>query len=988
MKRCCLFILMLTLCGTVWSQSVKITGVVRGATDKQPLPGVNVFVKGTPTGTVTTAEGTFTIDAKVRDILVFSFVGMKSQEVEVKGQASLVILMDSDTRKMEEVVVVGYGTQTKREITGSVVGIKSNELVGVANSSAIQALQSKVAGVQVVTSGAPGSLPTIRVRGIGTLLGGADPLYVVDGVIGVDPRSINSSDVVAIDVLKDASSQAIYGARAANGVILVTTKKGTGKATFTYDGFYGFKNIARSVKMANSAQYVAYNNDAHILGGGDPNNLPFTNADIKNNTNWLKEITRDMAKTEQHAVGLSGSGENNRYYLSAGYFKEQGLLLGSDYQKATARLTNDYNPFKGLTLSSNVNFIADNSNSKPFSSFTEAYRQAPNIVPYENDKYGYTLKNNVANPLASVNYTNSKTKGYNVNAVFSAKYRFLDHFTVESSFGGIIGTWESKNYTPKFYVSPNQKNDISSLSIGKTEHYRWTWDNIIRYEQIFNGIHDVKVMVGTTAERISEDGLSGYRKNIPEKENYWYFSLGDVNSMSNGSNVSLETRNSYIGRISYGYNQKYMVNATMRYDGSSNFPTYNRWSFFPSVGAAWIASKESFIESLHLFDMLKVKGSWGRVGNDRIPASSFIYTVAESAGYPFGPNQEVQNGGTINQLKDLDLKWEITQEANLGVDFGMLSNRLTGSVEYYHKKTSDALIFKSVEINGVVDDDQTYLTNAATIVNKGFEARLGWEDKVGGIGYSISGNITFNNNNVTKTKNALPLNDGSLGNGEYTTRTVEGRPIGSFFVYQADGTFKSQAEVDAYPHIQGAKPGDLKLLDTNGDKVIDEKDRVFAGSYNPKYFYGLDLGLTYSGFDVNVNFYGVGGNKIYNGKKAQRWANENVEEQVFNNRWTPANSTSDAPRASNDVPKPSTYYLEKGDFLRVNNITLGYTLPESWFKGKITNLRIYATAQNPFTFQKFTGYNPELPGGTLNSGIELNAYPALRTFLLGVNLKF
>lgn len=988
MKRYYLFFLMLMLCSSLWAQNIKVSGHVKSVADRVPMPGVNVLIKGTAKGTTTNGEGAFVIDTKANDVLVFSFIGMTTKEMAVKGQKTIEVYLESDVRKMDEVVVVGYGTQSKREITGSIVGVKADDIMGIASSSAMQALQSKVPGVQVISSGAPGSVPTIRVRGLGTILGGAEPLYVVDGIIGVDPRSVNSSDVVSLDVLKDASSQAIYGSRAANGVILITTKKGTGKSSVTYDGFYGFKNIARTVKMADAAQYVTYNNEAHVLGGGDPNNLPFSNADIKYNTNWLNEITRDIAKTQQHSVGLSGSNENNRYYLSAGYFKEDGLLNGSDYQKVTARLTSDYNPYKGLTLTSNVSFIADNSNGKPYGAFTDAYRQAPNIAAYENGKYGFTTKNNVANPLAAVDYTNSKVKGYNFNIVFSAKYRFLDHFTFESTYGGVIGTWESKNYSPKYVVSSVQKNDISSLSISKNEHYRWTWDNLIRYEQVFNEVHDVKAMFGTTAERIHDDGLSGFRKNIPEKENYWFFTLGDVNSMSNGSSINLETRNSYIGRISYGFNAKYLINATMRYDGSSNFPSYNRWSFFPSVGAAWILNKESFVKDLGIFSDLKLKASWGRVGNDRIPAGSFIYTVAEYAGYPFGTNQEVQNGGTINQLKDLDLSWEVTEESNVGLDFGMLNNRLSGSVEYFHKKTSDALIFKSVEMNGVVDDDQTYLTNAATIVNKGFEARLGWEDKIGSLGYNISGNITLNSNKVSETKNALPLNDGGLGNGEYTTRTVKGQPIGSFFVYQTDGTFKSQAEVDAYPHIQGAKAGDLRLIDTNGDKVIDERDRVFVGSYSPKYFYGINLGVDYKGFDFNVNLYGAGGNKVYNGKKGQRWANENVEESVFNDRWTPSNSTSNTPRASNSVPRPSTYFIESGDFLRINSITLGYTMPKTWFGGALSSVRVYATAQNPYTFQKFSGYNPELPGGTLNSGIELNAYPALRTFLFGVSLKF
>lgn len=991
----CLWLFSLIVTQVYAQEGRRVTGRVTSADDNQPLPGATIAIKGTTRGTNTDAEGRFSLTANTGDVLSVTFVGMKPQEVTVTAAATeLTITLESDASTLNEVVAIGYGTARKKDLTGAVATLKTADIVNQPVVSATQAMQGKLAGVQITASGEPGSVPTVRIRGTGTLLAGADPLYVVDGVITDDIRNINPQDITSMDVLKDASATAIYGMRAANGVILVTTKRGqSGAVKVTYDGYVGFRQASRRVKMADSQQYIDFSNEALVRAGQQP---VFTAGDIKANTNWFNAITRN-ALVHNHNISLSGGSEKSTYFLSGGYMFDDGILKGNGYRRLSLRASNDYQVSKSFKVGASLNLAQEDNENKPYSAFTSAYKQAPIVPVYNEDgSYGYTLRNNVANPLAQINYTNDHTKSLRLQGVLFAEWNITSDLRFRSNFAVENRSFNNRKYNPIYVVSGNQQNNTSQLTLRDDNASRWVWDNTLTYTKTFGEKHSLNALVGVTGERYKTSFLGGSRLNVPNNPDYWTLNLGTQATATNESSMGLERRLSYYGRVNYNYDDRYLVTATVRQDGSSKFPSSNRSSIFPSVGAAWQIANENFMKGQNLFSALKLRASWGQVGNDRIVPNAFLYTLSSNLDYQI--DGQLAPGYTIQDIKDLNLRWEVTTEKDLGLEFGLLNNRLSGEVNYYDKLTKDALIYKPIDaIFG--DNDSQYLTNAADIRNRGIEFGLNWNEKKGDFRYNVGVNFTINNNKIERVNGGLPIQAGSLGNGQITTQTAEGQPIGSFYVYQTNGIFKTQAELDAYPHISGAKVGDLRYVDTDGNGIINGNDRVYKGSYQPKYFFGLTGGISYRNFDLSVTAAGNLGNQIYNGKKAQRFGNENIEASVTN-WWSPSNTTSNNPRPSNDVALASDYYIESGSYLRINNVSLGYNLPktltDSW---KMQGIRVYVTAQNLVTFQKFSGFTPELPGrtlvnstdqtaGTLSSGIELDAYPTPRTFLMGVTVNF
>lgn len=984
------------------AQNQPVSGRVVSKTDKQGLPGVSVIVKGTTTGTATDANGNYQVSAPTGAVLQFSMIGMTSQEVPVGNQTTVNVELADDARALQEVVVVGYGTQRKIDVTGAVAQVKGEELVRQPVLSATQALQSKVAGVQIINSGAPGQAPTVRIRGTGTLLGGADPLYVVDGIITEDIRNINTSDITSVDILKDASATAIYGVRAANGVVLITTKRGkTGAPSVSYDAYFGIRTPAFKVKMADSQLFAQYNNEA--VRYDDPNAaLPFDPATVGNtNTDWFNAITRTGFQ-QNHALSVSGGTEKTTYLFSAGYFTEKGILQGTDYERLTLRLNNEYTLTPVFKLGHNLSLANDNSNlsgtSDPalsstvaYSAFTNAYKQAP-TVPVRNadGSYGFTPRNNVANPVAQLDYTNYKSRGLRLQGSFYGNLTVLKKITLLSNFGIESNINRAYNYDPVFQVSSNQRNLTSTLTTARSNSTRWLWTNTAEYSNTFAEKHSVKILGGYVAERFQNNLLTAARQDVPPQSNYFYLNTGNASTATNSEAGSIETRMSYIGRVNYNFSDRYLFTATARYDGSSKFPTNNRWGFFPSVGAGWVISEEPFLRGKTPFDQLKARVSWGKTGNDRIDPSAFLYTIASGLDYAFGPNQTLQQGRTITNLIDPNLRWEVTTGTDIGLEFALAKNRLTGEFNYYNKRTTDALFTRPIDaIFG--DVDGSYLTNAASVRNQGFEFALNWRNgSTGGFQYNVGANVTINKNRLEDVQGGLPINEGGIGNGQYTTRTAVGQPIGSFWVWQINGIFQTQEQVNTTAaKIEGTRPGDFRYVDQNGDGVIDDNDRVFVGSYQPKLYFGVNGGFSVANFDFSTDWYANFGNKVYNGKKAQRFGNENIEASRAD-RWTTTNPSNTEPRASNAVPISSTYYVESGSFFRVNNITLGYTLPKSLVSSlKVNRVRFYVTAQNALTIKAFSGYTPELPGSNpLNAGIELSTYPVTSAYLAGLNIGF
>ena len=974
---------------------IRVTGNVTYGATSTGLPGVTVQVKGTTTGTVTDGAGAYTIQADENATLVFSSIGYTRIEVPINGRTVVNTPLAEDTKSLAEVVVVGYGTQRKSDVTGATVTIKGEELVKQPVLTATQALQGKAAGVQIISSGQPGSSPVIRIRGTGTALAGTAALFVVDGVLTEDISNINTADIVNVDVLKDASATAIYGSRGANGVIIITTKRGTvGKMTVNYSGNAGFRMPANLVTMANAAEYANYVSTAsgNIVQPG------------ATSTDWYSQILRNGFQ-QNHGLSINGGTDKSTYFVSAGYYTDQGIVIDNVYKRFSVRANNDFTFNKHVRAGITASYAnGDNQIANLGSAYNNAYRAAPIIQAKEGSKYGNTsVYQNVGNAVLDIEKNNNRALDNRLLGSAYLEIKPVDWLTFRSNIGGDWVNQNTRVYNYQFnndtttFINPggNQRSPNSNLSFGNTRTFHWTWDNLVTFNRKFDK-HSLTVLAGTTAEEYTLTSFNAFRKDVPATPSLWYIGTGNANTSTNDGTGDKYTRNSYIGRVNYNYNDKYLLTATIRADGSSRFPSQNRWGYFPSVGAGWLISNESFMQNQRIFDVLKLRASWGRVGNDRIPSDSYTVTVQPNLAYPFGGGVATP-GSAITQIKDPNLKWETTVETDFGIEFSSFNGRLTGEVNYYDKKARDLLI--NVKVPSVTGDaDGVVLTNAASIRNQGLEVTLNWRGKItNDLTYRIGGNATLNKNTVIGLNGGQPILDGGVGaNQQYTTRTDNGQPVGSFYLLKVLGVFQNDADVSSYQNGTGqaiqpsASPGDFKYQDTNGDGKIDDNDRVFAGSYQPKAYFGLNLGLTYKSLDFSVDFYGNVGNQVYNGKRGFRQnILDNVEKTMAYNRWTSSNGSQTEPKANGGNLPASTYFVESGNFARINNATLGYRLPNTLLeKIHVSSVRVFITAQNVLTMKKYSGFTAELPGNPTSQGIELNAYPTTQTYAFGLNVGF
>lgn len=920
--------------------------------------------------------------------LLFGFIATFTLAAQAQNNTPTATSAPSDSieKPIDEVVVIGYATAKKKDLTGAMSSIKGSELVAQPVLTATQALQSKMAGVQITNSGAPGSSPNVRIRGTGSVIGGAEPLYVVDGVITDDIRNINTADILSIDVLKDASSTAIYGVRAANGVILITTKRGgSGKPKLSYDGYAGVKLMANKIAMARPGTYSNYSNEAAGTNA-------ILKTDITGETDWFQTITRP-GNMNNHNLSMSGGSESTSYLFSVNYFNENGILNDNNYERVSIRSNNEYRISDRLKFGNNISLTRWNSNNKPFSLFTDAYNAAP-IYDAKNPDgtYGFTTLSDVGNPLAKLEYTDDKTWGNRFMGNFFTDINLKKNLKFRSSYGIDYDNSRGANYQQRFRVSPTQKYDTTTLTQSEMEKYRWIWDNTLTYTPTLKKGHGMQILAGHTAERYDGFEQSFRLDGVPSAKQYRYLNTGrdPVQGFINYQRPIADygRRESYLGRVSYNYEGKYLLNASFRRDGSSKFPIQNRWGNFPSVGLGWMVSNENFMKNVRTINSLKIRGSWGRVGNDRINPSEFVTLLSTGLSAVFG--DQVVFGSTIAEIKDPNLKWETTEEIDLGVDFEAMNGHIAGVIDFYNKKTIGAL-FNIPLPGGLGDNNNSMLTNAADILNRGLEVSVRYnKNSKGKFNYSLGVNATFNHNEVLGLGNGLPTNFGSLRNGEFATRVATGQAIGSFWVYETQGVFQTQAEVDAAPHFLGTKPGDFKVIDQNQDGKINDLDRIYAGSYQPKCFMGMNGSFKYANWDLNIDLLGNFGNKVFNGKKTVRYGgNYNIEKAVADARWTPTNNTNTAPRAFNGVPKPTDYFVESGSFVRLNNLTIGYNLPAKIAKkSKVQGYRFFITAQNAFTWKKFSGFSAELPGNPADAGIELDIYPTSSTFLTGLSIQF
>jgi TonB-dependent starch-binding outer membrane protein SusC len=1009
MKRLCTFItsavLLLTISTHVLlaQETIAVSGKVTDAATNESLIGVTVVVKGSTQGVTTNVDGVYSIKAPANATLTFSYLGYTTKDVPVNGATTLNVQLAASSEVLEQVVVVGYGTQRKKDVTGSVSQVKGEEIARQPVLAATQAIQGKVAGVQIISSGAPNSMPTVRVRGTGTMLAGANPLYVVDGVITDDIRNINSSDIVTMDILKDASATAIYGMRAANGVLLITTKKGkSGKMVIEYNATAGAKQATHLVNMAGANQYAGYVNEANVFyGNGD---VLITPELLQNgsNTDWYDEILKTGFQ-QNHNLSLSGGGEKTTYFFSAGYLSDEGIIKTNDFNRLTLRSNNEYQVNEWLKFSGLASYSRFNVREVDLNAFNVAYRAAPYVPAKVGDLYGNTsLSNNVGNPLLNLEKNDNRGLGNRVQGTFAIDLTPLPWLSLRSSAGVDLDFYRNPvfGYT---YLNTGERNVFitqggnqlrtnSSFSLTDNNANRWVWDNTATVNKTF-GDHNINFLVGATAESYKFSSLKGTRIDVPENRDQWYLAAGSPIGASNDNTGDKATRNSYISRLNYSFANRYLLTATFRADGTSRFPSENRWGYFPSVGLGWNIIEESFMKNQNAVTGLKIRASYGQVGNDQIPTSTYFPLAAINQPYIFNGTEYL--GISFNQLPDRNVQWETTKEFDLGLDFGFLNNRLTGTVDYYNKKTEDALI--NIVIPGILGDaDNLFTTNASDFSNKGIEVGINWNTEVGdGFSYSIGINGAYNKNEITGLNGGQALFDGSVGTQGFVTKSDNNQPIGSFFVLQADGIFQTAEEIAASAQ-KSAKPGDLRYKDISGpagtpDGIISDLDRDFAGSYQPKFTYGINGTVNYKSFDFSVSSYGTAGGKIYNAKKAARAdTRDNLETEIAKNRWTPNNPQTDIPRANLSPLPASTYFLEKGDFFRINNLTLGYTLPASFLtKYKIGKIRAFVTAQNLATITPYSGFTPEIISGSpLNGGIEAGIYPTTRTYAFGVNVGF
>ncbi|PST84615.1 SusC/RagA family TonB-linked outer membrane protein [Pedobacter yulinensis] len=981
-----------------FAQNVTIKGRVTDAGDGTSLPGVSVVVKGTQTAVQSDANGNYSISAPGSATLVFSFIGYASKEAAVNGQTTLNIALSSSTQQLEQVVVVGYGTQRKIDVTGSVATVKGEDISKQPSTNPISALQGRVAGVSITNNASPGSSPQITIRGTGTIYGNTGVLYVVDGVWYDEISFLNPADVASISVLKDASSQSIYGVRAANGVVLITTVKGkSGKPTINYNGTVGAQRVTNPVEMTNASEYATAVNEAYAVQGSAP---LFTNTNLGEGTDWYDQVLR-TAMINNHQLSVNGGNEKSTYNLSLGFLDQDGIIATNNYKRYTARLSNDIQLFDALKVGYNVTGTNSRSANVPNSIFRALYTASPVVPVFKSEGvYGDPTDFNLGNgsnvnPQATLDFNNSQTDKYRVTGNVYAELKFLKKLTFRTSFGGDFGQEENRNYTPKYFATKAQNTTISTLSAARISTRNWIIENTLTYDNKWED-HALTVLAGQTAQRFRSYTMTGTAQNVPyNREADLYLSLGNAAGRTIEDSGSLSTAASYFGRVNYSFKNKYLLNASIRADGASQFyGGSNLWGYFPSIGGGWVITNEDFMKDQAVFSNLKLRASWGKVGNAGVPLNPTIQTVTQTAaliaffgGQPF-------TGASINRLVPPALFWERSAGTDVGLEMGFFKGKLNVEADYYSRKTEQA-IFNIPILGSLGTSDSRLLGNQADFRNRGVELQATWSDKTaGGLSYSVSGNVGYNENivlNVTSGSNPIDAGGGGLNNGVLSTRTVVGRPIGSFYGYQVVGIIQTPAEAAA-SGITGARPGDLKYADLNGDGRIDGKDKTFLGNPNPRFNYGLNTNFSYKNFDLTIDLQGVAGVELYNGNLGNRFGNENYIKEFFDNRWTGPGSTNAYPSASlagGQNNQASSFLVENGDYLRIRNLQLGYSLPASLVsKWKMQRLRVFANAQNAFNFFGYRGFTPEVGGSPTNTGVDVNVYPLYATYNIGLNVTF
>jgi TonB-linked SusC/RagA family outer membrane protein len=1017
------------------AQDVVVSGKVVDES-RLPIPGATVLIKGTTKATATDMDGNYQLKVAPTGTLVFSYMGYSSTQEPVRGRTRVEVKLAPESQSLQEVVVVGYGTQKKSVNTGAISSVKAKDLEKIPNGRVEQALQGRVSGVIVsAQSGQPGAASTVRVRGLTTFdnNGGNNPLWVVDGVIvdGGGIGFVNQSDIESMEVLKDAASLAIYGARAASGVIIITTKKGkAGKFSVSYSGFTGVSGPEKTLKLLNATQYGAIMNEK---AGAAGQSIPYSNLNaLGYGTDWQKQIFSNNAMRNNHEFSISGGNEVSTFFASFGIQEQEGIVSKeiSNFGKKNIRLNSTHKLSKFFTIGQTFGYTHQkgvglgNTNSEyggplssainldpilpvvvldPIVSGTSLYTANPVFRDENGNPYGIPVgAQEMTNPAA---YVNTRLGNYNWSDDFIGN-AFLEITPIKDlKFRSTLGLkrafWGDESFTPKFFLSNNVNTVQNNLSRSTNETFAWNLENTVAYTKGI-GNHNFTILLGQGfyVDNHSSGTYVTYQ-NLPVN-NYqdasFNFPIPLAQRIGAAYNTQDHKVNSLFSRLNYDFKEKYLVTGIIRRDGSSRFGSNNKYGVFPSFSLGWVLSKEGFWKANDVVNTLKLRGGYGITGNDAIGDNGFLALIGGGRNYTFGTSGSIVTpGNSPNAPANPDLKWEETSQLNIGFD-AKLFNDFTLTAEYYDKKTTG--ILQPVDLPGYVGSTGSPLGNVADMSNSGIEVELGYRRKFGEFSFSANGNVSYLKNEVTflgQGKTFITQGTAGFQSMGEVTRTSVDQSYNSFYGFQTAGIFQTIDEVNAYTNTTGdliqplASPGDFRWTDTDGDGTITNNDKQYLGSPLPKYTFGLTINMDYKGFDFMAFAQGATGNKIFQGLRRLDIPNANYQTDVLD-RWTAPGTSDDYPRLTNNdtngnFSNMSNFYLEDGDYLRLKVVSFGYSLPNELIaKIKLTKFRLYVTGENLLTLTKYTGYDPEIGGNVL--GIDKGFYPQAKSFLFGVNVQF
>lgn len=985
----CLIGMLLPMC--MFAQQITVQGVVKDQTGETVI-GASVMEKGTTNGTITGIDGDFSLNMSPNGTLVVSFVGYKTQEVQVKGQKQLQVVLSEDAEMLDEVVVIGYGTMKKSDLTGAVSSIGNKDIKDSPVSNLGQAIQGKISGVQIVDAGKPGDNVSIKIRGLGSI-NNCDPLVVIDGVpTDLGLSSLNMADVERLDVLKDASATAIYGSRGANGVVMITTKRGTeGKGKLAVSANYSFQNATNVPSLLNAAQYAELSNDMMVNSGRNPNPEWANPSELGAGTDWMDELLR-TGVMQNYTVSYSGGNEKSHYYVSGGFLDQSGIVKSVNYRRFTFQSNSDAQVLKWLKFSNNITFSADTKKSGSYN-IGDALKALP-IYPVKNEDgswsgpdgnsewYGITR-----NPIGPTELNKSQTDGYNFLANLTAELTFTKWLKFKSTFGYDAKFWFIDNFTPKYNWKPTPTEETSRYK-SDNKSFTYLWDNYFLFDHTFAEKHRVGLMAGMSAQWNTNDYLNA-QKNV--------FMFDNVHEMDNGEEMYAIGGNetewallSYMARVNYSYEDRYLLTATIRRDGSSRFGKKHRWGTFPSVSVAWRASQEKWFPKNDYINDLKVRAGYGVTGSQASVGNYSYLASYNTSVYPFGISSGNQTALVSSTLANPYIHWEEVAQTNIGFDASLFNSRVMFSFDAYLKETRDMLVKASIPITSGFEDTTTTYTNAGKVRNQGIEMSLHTINLTGELGWETNLTATYNKNKIKDLNSDVPYYINQINNS-YVTMLAKDYPINVFYGYVTDGIFQNQSEVNTHAVQPGAEPGDIRFRDLNNDGVINDSDRTVIGNPNPSWLFSMNNSLSYKGFELSVFLQGIAGNKIYNANNIDNTGMAAAYNQTTDvlKRWQGEGTSNSMPRAvfgdPNQNTRVSDRFVENGSYLRLKNITLSYTFPKQWLqKAQIENARLSLSCENVATITGYSGFDPEVG----INGIDQNRYPISRTFSLGLNFNF